>query len=80
MLLMWQEGVQGLREKRVDASGEWSEDKAFEGISDPSKLANPSTAIGGSPLLGDRSKSPKSKSTIDTKEYPLASVQSEVLS
>ncbi len=34
MLLAWQEGVNGLREKRVYASGEWSGDRAFEGISD----------------------------------------------
>jgi serine/threonine-protein kinase HipA len=58
MLLAWQQGVTGLREKRVYASGDWPGDKAFEGISDPPKLANPSTAIGRSPLMGDRSKRP----------------------
>jgi serine/threonine-protein kinase HipA len=59
MLLAWQQGVSGLREKRVYASGDWPGDKAFGGISDPPKLANPSTVIGRSPLMGDRSKTPK---------------------
>jgi serine/threonine-protein kinase HipA len=56
MLLAWQEGVHGLREKRVYASGEWPGDRAFEGISDAPKLATPSTAIGRSPLMANRSK------------------------
>jgi serine/threonine-protein kinase HipA len=59
MLLAWQEGVHGLREKRVYASGDWPGDKAFEGISDPPKFTAPSTAIGRSPLMGNRSKGPK---------------------
>lgn len=50
MLLAWQDGVQGLREKLVYASGDWPGEKAFEGISDASKLATPSTAVGRSPL------------------------------
>jgi serine/threonine-protein kinase HipA len=59
MLLAWQEGVKGLREKRVYASGDWQRDKAFKGISDVPKLTTPSTAIGRSPLMADRSKRPK---------------------
>jgi serine/threonine-protein kinase HipA len=59
MLLAWQEGVHGLREKRVYASGEWPGDRAFEGISDAPKLTTPSTAIGRSPLMADRSRRPK---------------------
>jgi serine/threonine-protein kinase HipA len=59
MLLAWQEGVNGLRDKRVDASGDWPGDKAFEGISDAPKLANPSTAVGRSPLMGNRSRRSK---------------------
>jgi hypothetical protein len=59
MLLASQEGVHGLREKRVYASGEWPGDRAFEGISDTPKLATPATAIGRSPLMADRSRKPK---------------------
>jgi serine/threonine-protein kinase HipA len=61
MLLAWQEGVHGLREKQVYASGEWPGDRALEGISDAPKLATPSTATGRSPLMADRSKRPKSE-------------------
>jgi serine/threonine-protein kinase HipA len=59
MLLAWQQGVNGLREKRVYASGDWPGDKVFEGISDAPKLVNPSTAIGRSPLMSDRSRRPQ---------------------
>jgi serine/threonine-protein kinase HipA len=59
MLLAWQEGVHGLREQRVYASGGWPGDSAFEGISDSPKLATPSTAIGRSPLMEARSKKSK---------------------
>jgi serine/threonine-protein kinase HipA len=38
ILIAWQEGVAGLRDRRVYAVGEWQVDKAFEGISDPPKL------------------------------------------
>jgi serine/threonine-protein kinase HipA len=58
MLLAWQQGVNDLREKRVYAGGDWPGNKVFEGISDPPKLANPSTAIGRSPLI-NRSKRPR---------------------
>jgi serine/threonine-protein kinase HipA len=37
MLLAWQEGVTGLRDRRVYAAGDWPADKAFERISDPPK-------------------------------------------
>jgi serine/threonine-protein kinase HipA len=56
MLLAWQEGVTGLRDRRVYAAGDWPANEAFEGISDSPKLENPAKAVGHSPLLGDRSK------------------------
>jgi serine/threonine-protein kinase HipA len=56
MLLAWQEGVTGLRDRRVYAVGDWPANKAFEGISDPPKLESPRSVVGRSPLLGDRSK------------------------
>ncbi len=59
MLLAWQEGVTGLRDKRVYAAADWPGNKAFEGISDPPRLVNPSTAVGRSPLMGNRSKKSK---------------------
>jgi serine/threonine-protein kinase HipA len=59
MLLAWQQGLNGLRGKGVYGSGDWTGDKVFEGISDPPKLVNPSTAMGRSPLMGDRSRRPK---------------------
>jgi serine/threonine-protein kinase HipA len=61
MLLAWQEGVTGLRDRRVYAAGEWPANKAFEGISDPPRLENTMGVIGRSPLLGDRSKSSKKR-------------------
>lgn len=57
MLLAWQEGVTGLRDRRVYAAGKWPANKAFEGISDSPRLENATGVIGRSPLLGDRSKS-----------------------
>ena len=56
ILIAWQEGVAGLRDRRVYAGGEWQAGKVFAGISDPPKLQNPRAPIGRSPLLGDRSK------------------------
>jgi serine/threonine-protein kinase HipA len=56
MLLAWQEGVTGLRDRRVYAVGEWPANRAFEGISDPPKLEMPRSVVGRSPLLSDRSK------------------------
>ena len=59
MLLAWQEGILGLRDRRVYAAGEWpAAGKVLQGISDPPKLKNPRTIIGRSPLLGGRSWKP----------------------
>ncbi len=54
MLMAWAEGVQGLRDQRVYAVGEWQAGEAFEGVSAPSKLASSTARIGRSPLLGER--------------------------
>ena len=54
MLLAWSEGVQGLRDQRVYAVGEWAAGEAFEGFSAPAKLASTTSKIGRSPLLGER--------------------------
>jgi serine/threonine-protein kinase HipA len=54
MLLTWAEGVQGLRDQRVYAVGDWAAGKAFEGFSAPPKLAAETNKIGRSPLLGGR--------------------------
>jgi serine/threonine-protein kinase HipA len=55
ILLAWHEGTSGLRDRRVYAAGAWPAGKAFEGMSDPSKLESHRVRIGQSPLLGDRS-------------------------
>ena len=54
MLLAWAEGVQGLRDQRVYAVGDWATGAAFEGFSLPAKQKAESTRIGRSPLLGKR--------------------------
>ena len=56
MLMTWAEGVQGLRDQRVYAVGNWIAGAAFEDFSPPSKQKAPSaiTRIGESPLLGKR--------------------------
>jgi serine/threonine-protein kinase HipA len=54
MLLAWAGGVQGLRDQRVYAVGDWAASDAFEGFSAPPKLAAESKKIGRSPLLGER--------------------------
>jgi serine/threonine-protein kinase HipA len=54
MLLAWAEGVQGLRDQRVYAVGDWAASDAFEGFSAPPKLAAETNKIGRSPLLGER--------------------------
>jgi serine/threonine-protein kinase HipA len=54
MLLAWAEGVQGLRDQRVYAVGEWAAGDAFEGFSAPVKLETNHAKIGRSPLLGQR--------------------------
>jgi len=62
MLLAWQEGVTGLRDSRVYAAANGLVNKAFEGISAPSKLESPRKIIGRSQLLGNRTKKPKRES------------------
>ena len=54
MLMAWAEGMQGLRDQRVYAVGEWAAGNAFEGFSLPPKQKADSTKIGRSPLLGKR--------------------------
>ncbi len=56
MLLAWQEGTTGLRDRRVYAVGDWPANRVFEGISDPPKLEAPRSVVGRSPLLSDRSR------------------------
>lgn len=54
MLAAWAEGVQGLRDQRVYAMGEWVAGDAFEGFSPPPKQKTETNKIGRSPLLGKR--------------------------
>jgi serine/threonine-protein kinase HipA len=54
MLLAWSEGVQGLRDQRVYAVGNWAAGEAFEGFSAPKKIKTQATKIGRSQLLGRR--------------------------
>jgi serine/threonine-protein kinase HipA len=54
MLLAWEEGINGLRDKRVYALGAAALGSAFEGFSDPPKLANEKAIIGRSDLLGGK--------------------------
>ncbi|KQV52888.1 hypothetical protein ASC95_08825 [Pelomonas sp. Root1217] len=54
MLMAWAEGVEGLREPRSYAVGEWKSGAAFEGFSAPPKLGTNASKIGRSPLLGKR--------------------------
>ena len=54
MLMAWAEGVQGLRDARVYAVGEWQAGAAFEAFSAPPKLVSSQEKIGRSPLLGQR--------------------------
>lgn len=55
MLMAWSEGVQGLREERVYAIGDWKAGEAFEGFSAPPKLKTKTERLGQSQLLGKRS-------------------------
>jgi len=59
MLLSWQEGIEGLRDKRVYASGEWPANKLFSGLSDAPPLKTPRSPVGRSPLLAARSSTRK---------------------
>jgi serine/threonine-protein kinase HipA len=61
MLLAWQEGVTGLRDRRVYSIGDWPAGKAFDGISDAPLLESPRSVIGRSPLLGGRAKTTRKK-------------------
>lgn len=54
MLMAWADGVQGLRDQRVYAVGEWTPGDAFKGFSPPPKQKSESNKIGRSPLLGKR--------------------------
>jgi serine/threonine-protein kinase HipA len=54
MLLAWSEGVQGLRDQRTYAVGDWAAGEAFDGFSAPPKLETNAAKIGRSPLLGER--------------------------
>jgi serine/threonine-protein kinase HipA len=54
MLLAWAEGVQGLRDKRVYAMGDWTPGEAFTGFTEPPKRKAQKARIGRSPLLGQR--------------------------
>lgn len=55
MLMAWSEGVQGLREERIYALGDWKAGEAFDGFSAPPKLKSQTERIGQSQLLGKRS-------------------------
>ena len=54
MLMAWSEGVQGLRDQRVYAVGDWIPGDAFEGFSPPPKQKPETAKVGQSPLLGKR--------------------------
>lgn len=54
MLMAWADGVQGLRDQRVYAVGDWTPGEAFEGFSPPPKQKTTNNKIGRSPLLGQR--------------------------
>jgi len=55
MLLAWNEGITGLRGKRVYSLQEWSPSSAFEGFSDPLPHSNEKAVIGRSEGLAKRS-------------------------
>lgn len=55
MLLAWNEGVTGLRGKRVYSLQEWNPSSAFEGFSDPTRHSNEKAVIGRSEGLARHS-------------------------
>jgi len=55
MLLAWNEGVTGLRGKRVYSLQEWNPSSAFEGFSDPPPHSNEKAVVGRSEGLAKRS-------------------------
>ena len=61
MLLGWQEGVNGLRDRRMYSAGDWPAGKVFDGISDVARLESPRSVVGRPPLLGGRSKTTRKK-------------------
>ena len=54
MLMAWAEGVQGLRDQRMYAVGDWNMGDAFTDFPLPPKQKNQTNKIGQSPLLGKR--------------------------
>ena len=54
MLIAWAEGVQGLRDQRMYATGDWTAGEAFKGFSAPPKQKLDKSKVGRSPLLGKR--------------------------
>jgi serine/threonine-protein kinase HipA len=62
MLLAWYAGVKGLRDRRIYSVGDWPAEKVFEGISDAPRLESTRSVVDRSPLLGGRSKAPRTKS------------------
>lgn len=54
MLAAWQEGIEGLHNKRIYAMAAPTLGAAFEGFSDPPKLKRQKSAVGRSELLGKR--------------------------
>ena len=57
MLLAWQAGIMGLRDRQIYAVAiEWPAGRVFKGLSDAPKLKSARSVIGRSPLLGARSK------------------------
>lgn len=61
MLRTWNEGVAGLRDKRVYSLPEWSPGVAFEGFSDPPELDYPKSEVGRSEGLATPGKSARGK-------------------
>ena len=55
MLLAWNEGITGLRNKRVYSLQEWNPSSAFEGFSDPTPHSNEKAVTGRSEGLARRS-------------------------
>ena len=54
MLMAWAEGINGLRDERVYAVGDWKAGVAFKNYSALPKLVTQKVKIGRSPLLGKR--------------------------
>ena len=55
MLLAWNEGITGLRGKRVYSLQEWNPSSAFEAFSDPLPHSNENAVVGRSEGLAGRS-------------------------